>query len=58
MKCMRYAMTVAAAMAAIILIQMTLTCVFTFHVGEVFSKTAMTALFFFCILRAGRRAKA
>lgn len=44
----RYA---AAAMAAIILVQMILAVSVSWHAAEVFSTVAVSALFFYCIIR-------
>ncbi len=51
----KYALAAAAAMLAIIAMQMILTYVFTCRVGEVFSRTAMSALFFYSVMRVTRR---
>jgi len=48
---MKYALTVILAMAGIIMAQIGLTCLFSFQTGETFSKAALTALFFYSILR-------
>lgn len=53
----KYALAAAAAMLGIIAVQMILTCVFTYHAGEVFSRTAMSALFFYTVMRLGREAR-
>jgi len=49
---------VILAMAGIITAQIGLTCLFSFQVGETFSKTAITALFFYSILRGCRKRQA
>lgn len=53
---MKYALTAAAAMLAIIAVQMILTRIFTYRMGEVFSRTAVSALFFCSVMRMTRRA--
>lgn len=51
---MKYLLTTILTMAAIIAAQMGLTYVFDFHTGELFGKAAMTALFWYHILRSFR----
>ena len=53
----KYVLAAAAAMAAIIAGQMVLSCVFTFHVGEVFSRTAVSALFYYSIFMLWRKSR-
>ncbi len=56
---MKYILTTILTLASIIAVQAVLTCAFSFHVGEAFAKTAVSALFFFAIIRlfqAGRHA--
>ncbi|MCI8302386.1 MAG: hypothetical protein HFF68_06445 [Oscillospiraceae bacterium] len=51
---MKSALTAAIALVVIILVQMALTFAFTYQVGELFGKTAIGALFFYCLLRVGK----
>lgn len=41
-------------MAVIIAVQMALTYVFTYHVGEVFSRISAAALFYFYTIKAAK----
>ena len=41
----------AGAMLVIIAVQMVLTYVFTYHVGEVFSKASVMALFYYYVIK-------
>lgn len=43
------------AMAAIILVQMVLAVSFSWHAAEVFSSTAVSALFFYSIIRLAEK---
>lgn len=55
----KYVLMAAAAMLAIIAVQMILSCVLTFHEGEVFSRIALCALFLYMLtIRKARKAKA
>ncbi len=45
------------AMTVIIMVQMALTYVFSFHIGEVFSKVAVSVLFYYCIIRLVQKSK-
>ena len=51
---MKSALTAAIALVVIILVQMALSFAFTYQVGELFGKTAIGALFFYCLLRVGK----
>ena len=53
----KYVLAAAAAMLAIIAVQMILARVFTFHVGEVFSRTAVSALFFYTVMRMTQKTR-
>lgn len=53
----KYAVAAAAVMAAIIAARMILSCVFTSHVGEVFSRIAVSALFYYSIFRLGQKCR-
>lgn len=44
-------------MAAIIMVQMGLTYLFSFHVGEVFSKIAVTAVFYYSVIKTAQTVK-
>ncbi|MCI8597945.1 MAG: hypothetical protein HFJ10_05825 [Lachnospiraceae bacterium] len=48
----------AGAMLVIIAVQIMLSCLFTYHVGEVFTKVSMSALFFYYIIKLGKKARA
>lgn len=49
--------TAGLAMAVIIAVQMGLSIVFTYQVGEVFSKVAVSALFYWSVLQLVKRRK-
>lgn len=53
----KYTLAAAAAVLAIIAVQMILTCVFTCRAEEIFSRTAMSALFFYSVMRLGRETR-
>lgn len=44
-------------MAAIIMVQMGLTYIFSYHVGEVFSKVAITAVFYYYVIKTAQAVK-
>lgn len=46
-----------AAMAAIVTVQMILSTIFTYHVGEVFSRISISALFYFAVFALIRHRK-
>ena len=54
---LKYALAVAAMMAAIIVTQVILSRVFTYHTGEVFSRTAVSALFYYSIFMLWRKSR-
>lgn len=43
--------------AAIITVQMGLTYIFSYHVGEVFSKVAITAVFYYYVIKTAQAVK-
>lgn len=43
--------------AVIIMVQMGLTYVFSYHVGEVFSKVAITAVFYYYVIKTAQAVK-
>lgn len=49
---------ILGAMAAVIAVQMALTCAFDFHVGELFSRTALTALYLGAVCAMFRKKRA
>lgn len=49
---MKEMLKAAALMAVIIAVQMVLTYVFTYHVGEVFSRISVAALFYYYTIKA------
>lgn len=55
---MKNILTAVLAMTAIIAVQMGLTYAFSFHVGETFSKTAITALYLYAVCRMCRKRRA
>lgn len=58
MKELKYAGIVALTMVGIIAVQIGLTYLFTFRVGEIFSQTAMSALFLYSVMRMCQRTAA
>lgn len=48
---MKEVLKATVAMVVIIAVQMVLTYVFTYHVGEVFSKVSVTALFYYYVIK-------
>lgn len=52
---MKYLLMGVAVMLVIIAVQLILSCLSTCHVGEVFSRTALDALFFYSLIRMGQR---
>ena len=52
---MKYVLMAVAAMLMIIATRMLLSYLFTYHVGEVFSRVALDALFFYVLIRMGQR---
>lgn len=52
---MKDLLTAAGAMAAIILLEMVLSRVFTDQAGKLFCEAALAALFFYCVGRALKR---
>ena len=57
MKTMKYAGTMALVMAGILAGQTALACVLDFHTAELLGKTAMSALFFYSLIRLVRTAR-
>ena len=55
MKELKYVGIAALALAGIIAVQIGLTYLFTFRVGEIFSQTTMRILFFYILLRCCRK---
>ena len=55
---MKYVLTTVLLLVAILAVQMGLTYAFSFHVGEVFSKTALSALYLYAVLRMFRKRRA
>ena len=51
---MKFAGIVALTIVGIIAVQIGLTYLFTFRTGEIFSQTAMSALFLYAVLRMCR----
>ncbi|NBK91201.1 hypothetical protein D5278_04260 [bacterium 1XD21-13] len=48
---MKEVLKATVAMVVIIAVQMVLTYVFTYHVGEVFSKASVMALFYYYVIK-------
>ena len=55
MKERKYAGAFALTMVVIIAVQIGLTGLFTFRMGEMFSRTAMSALFLYAVMRMCRK---
>ena len=51
---MKKILTAVVIMAVIIAVQMGLSYVFTYRVGEIFSRVAVTALFYYYVLEASK----